>query len=283
MRPLRIPGLIDLIRVSDPALIRSLADNPDLDRCDGGGPLLVRMIRGRLARTLQTPEGPLPSNMPRGSDERLAMRNLLVGRLNDPALDDVLKEAVEQCAAYVERGNGEPGLLAQTLFGRIFVPDFSASGKTWDAAKTIDRSLGMPSFRSLSDRLSGRLEQAQRDLSDAMAGDRSGVHAISVAVHNFVDTLETMRGLDRSIPADQAVARALAVPERVVRQGASVAETLAGRVRPGTLVVLNVAKAQHRSPDPAIGFLRDAWSGCPAHAFVPRMITRIWIAAGGKS
>ncbi|MCV0424123.1 MAG: hypothetical protein K5905_01490 [Roseibium sp.] len=283
MRSLRIPGLIDLISVSDPALVRSLADNPDLDRRNEGGPLLVRMIRRRLAQTLKTPEGALPSNLPRGSGERSTMRKDLVERLKDPDLDAALNGAVEQCATFVEKGEGDPGLLAQTLFGRIFVADFAADIQTWEAAKTINQSLGTPSFRSLFSRLTGKLDQAQRVLSRAMAGDRSGVHAISVAVHNFAETLETMRTLDRSTPAEQVVAVALVVPDRVVRQGASIAETLAGRVRPGTLVILNVAEAQLRSPDPSIGFLRDAWSGCPAHAFVPHMITRIWIAAGGKS
>lgn len=280
MRTLRIPGLIDLVRVSEPALIRDLADNPHLDRIAEGGPLVSRLVRGQIATALRTPGGPLPSAMRRDSAERAGLRAALTEALAAPDLDDRLGAPVAAAAAYVAGGNGHPGRLAQTLFGLIFVEGFEASRSTWAAAETLDRSLAGPSIRGILYRLTGRLAKAQRELSVAMAEDRNGVHAIGVAAHNLAASLSAMRELDPDTPAEAAVARTLSVPERVPRQGTAVAETVAARIRPGTLVLLNTRDARARTLDPRDGFLAKAWSGCPAHAFVPRLLTRIWTAAG---
>jgi hypothetical protein len=278
---LRIPGVADLLTVSDPSVIRSMAENPDLDRVAGGGPLLTRVLRRRLARALRTAEGPLPSALPRGSAERDAMRADLAARLEAAERDDRLAGAVAEAARFVAGGNGTPGPLAQTLLGRLFVTGFTATAETWDAARVIDRALAPPSLGSVRDALAGRLPAAQRVLSKAMAGDRNGVHAIGVAAHNLAATLDALRALDKSLPERAALARALAAPARVARQGTSVAETVAGRVRPGTFVVLEVGAAAERTLDPRVTFLSEAWSGCPAHAFVPRLSRRIWREAGG--
>ena len=281
MTALRIPGVADLLTVSDPSTIRSMADNPDLDRVAEGGPLVTRLLRGRLARALRTAEGPLPSALPRDSAERAAMRADLAARLEAAERDDRLYGPVEEAACFVAGGAGTAGSLAQTLLGRVFVAGFTATAETWDAARVIDRALAPPSLASLRDALAGRLPKAQRVLSKAMAGDRNGVHAIGVAVHNLAATLDTLRALDKTLPERAALTRALAAPARVARQGLSVAETVGGRVRPGSFVVLEVGATAERTLDPRVAFLRDAWSGCPAHAFVPRLTARIWREAGG--
>ena len=281
MTALRIPGVADLLTVSDPSAIRSMADNPDLDRVSGGGPLVTRLLRGRLARALRTSQGPLPSALPRDSVERAAMRADLAAKLDDPGLDDRLAGAVDEAARFVAGGGGAAGPLAQTVLGRIFVAGFTATAETWDAARVIDRPLAPPSLASAVDALAGRLPAAQRVLSKAMAGDRNGVHAIGVAAQNLAATLDALRALDRALPAREALARTLAAPARVARQGTGVTETVAGRVRPGRLVVLEVGAAAARTLDSRVTFLSEAWSGCPAHAFVPRLTARIWRAAGG--
>lgn len=283
MRGLRIPGLIDMLSVSRPELIRSLAANSDLDREAEGGPLVSRLVRRQLASTLKAPEGPLPSALPRDSQERAEMRAALNSQLEADDLDTRLAVVVADCADYVSSGKGKPEHLAQTLFGRIFVRDFNADGQTWQAAAILDRRLGGPSPRGILDGLTGRLAQAQRTLSRAMKGDRNGVHAIGIAVHNQVKSLKAMRTLDMATPADKAIALTLSVPDRVARHGVSKSETVAAGIRPGTLVLLQTGKAYTRSLDPRDGFLHGSWSGCPAHAFVPRILRRIWIEAGGAS
>ena len=51
MNRLRIPALIDLMRVSDPALIADLAQDRRLDRqYVSRGPLLNRILTGRIRR-----------------------------------------------------------------------------------------------------------------------------------------------------------------------------------------------------------------------------------------
>ncbi|MEO0989972.1 MAG: hypothetical protein AAFX00_03370, partial [Pseudomonadota bacterium] len=173
--------------------------------------------------------------------------------------------------------------LAQTLFGRIFVRDFEATSKTWEAAQVIDRALGDLTLRRVMDALGAKVPAAQAVLTRAMDGDRNGVHAIGVAVHNFVASLDILRDLDATTPEDKAMAAALTAPERVARQGTSVAETTAGRIRPGTLVLLKTGQAASRTLDPKLTFLSNSWSGCPAHAFVPKITRRIWREARGGS
>lgn len=283
MSAIRIPGLLDVLTISDAATIRAMADNPDLDRTSAGGPLVVRILRRRQARTLSSPEGPLPSAMPRDSAERAELRVDLDAKLADPGLDERLAGAVTDAARYVAGGGGLPGPLAQTLFGRIFVADFTANEETWEAAEVLARALATPSLRSVMDALTTRVGGAQVMLSRAMAGDRNGVHAIGVAVQNFAETLTRMRELhksDSSAGEAEALAKVLVAPQRVARQGISVAETVAGTVRPGTFVVLAVGEAASRTLDPRVGFLSEAWSGCPAHAFVPKLAARIWLEAG---
>ena len=60
-RRLRIPGLVDLVRIDDPAMIAAASADPRLDRdFTGKGPLINRWIVGRIRRNLRTPNAPLP-------------------------------------------------------------------------------------------------------------------------------------------------------------------------------------------------------------------------------
>ena len=65
-RRLRIPGIVDLVRIDDPAMIAAASADPRLDRDFAGkGPLINRWIVGRIRRNLRTPNAPLPSALPR--------------------------------------------------------------------------------------------------------------------------------------------------------------------------------------------------------------------------
>ncbi|MEM8881021.1 MAG: hypothetical protein AAGC82_10525 [Pseudomonadota bacterium] len=281
-RALRIPGLVDVITVSDPAMVEALAADPDLDRTAKGGPLLVRVLRHRTAAALSSPQGPLPSAMPRDDAERHKLRDALAAQLSDPDLDAALVKPVASAATFVAGGAGQAGTLAQTIFGRVFVADFTANDDSWTAAEIIGRAVGTPSLKGLIEALTAARLGAQVTLSRAMHGDRNGIHAIGVAVHNFATMLELMRALDRTTPLNQALAKTLLPPERVARQGMSIAETRAGRLRPGTFVILETRTAGRRRLDPAMTFLSGSWSGCPAHAFVPKIAAQIWRQAGGR-
>jgi len=96
-------------------------------------------------------------------------------------------------------------------------------------------------------------------------------------------SLEALRGMPRTASAEAALARAMIAPRRVVRQGVARGESLSGPLRPGTIVMLRVGDATRRTLDPRVAFLSEAWSGCPAHGFVPRVLRRVWDEAAGAS
>ena len=82
-RRLRIPGLVDLIRIDDPAMIAAASSDARLDRdFAGGGPLINRWIARRIRRSLRTPTSPLPSVSPRDYPERAKRQAALQKRLS---------------------------------------------------------------------------------------------------------------------------------------------------------------------------------------------------------
>lgn len=285
-RAVTVPLLVDLLRVDDPEEIRRLAEDPNLDRAfTARGPLLNRMLARRIRTTLRTDAGRLPSAKLRDDLGRRETHAALLRRLADPgAVVRGLGDSVDAAARYVAGADDrQPGPIAQELFGRMFRPGFRSDAGTWEAAESLDRALsGKNPVRRLLDWLFARAPQAQSRLSHAFDGDLAAVHAAGIAVHNFTASLKALRRLHAGtskpqlISPDEAWAAALVAPDRVVRQAARVAETTGGTVRPGTLVMLETGTAGRRSLDPRVAFLRDAWSGCPAHAVVPALAREIW-------
>ena len=74
---IRVPRLVDLVLVADPSEIRALNDEPRLDRRFlPRGPLVNRLIAGRIRRWFQIKGQPLPSLAARGDQVRAkASRN----------------------------------------------------------------------------------------------------------------------------------------------------------------------------------------------------------------
>jgi hypothetical protein len=286
-RSVSVPYVVDVIRVEDPDEIRLLAGDRNLDRAfTARGPLLNRVIARRIRTTLRTDGGRLPSALMRDDMGRRETHGALLTRFGaDP--DGViagLGDSVDAAARYVAGADDRAaGPIAQELFGRLFKPGFRSDPETWEAARSLDRALsGKNPLRRLLDGLLARVAQAQTRLAHAFDGDRAAVHAAGIAVHNFVASLEALRALHQStaeprlVSPDEAWAAALVAPDTVVRQAERVAETTGGTVRPGTLVLLETGIAARRSLDPRVAFLRDAWSGCPAHALVPALGREIW-------
>ena len=284
---IRIPFLIDLIRVSDPATIRALADNAWLDRGHSGGPLVNRLISNRLRGVLRTPAAPLPTVQGRDAAGRADAQVALAQRLDRTPVVDLLDGyTLDRLAAAVCGDTDAVGPMAQQLIGRLFVDDFQATEETWSAARTLQAAVegGNLMTRAMW-RLTGRVRSAQRTLSEAVGGDPAAVHATGIAVHNLVDAVETLANLHRDggdrLSHAEVLARAMVAPRTVVRQAVAHADTVVGTVRPGTLVTFELRDAARRSLDPRELFMHGAWSQCPAHGVVPQMVAAVWARAIG--
>ena len=57
---------------------------------------------------------------------------------------------------------------------------------------------------------------------------------------------------------------------------------MAGEVRPGTLVLLELDKAREASPTAETVFMAGTWAECPAGAFVAALLRAVW-EAGARS
>jgi hypothetical protein len=286
-RPLRIPGLIDLIRADVRSDIRGLAADSRLDRrLEARGPLLNRLLLQGVRSVLQVDGVRLPSIAPRGDVVRAAAQDALQRRL-DPAAGMPLwdEETIHGLVGAVRGSSGAPALgpATQHAVGRLFVSDYLSSSKSWAAALVLNTAAQTRNpFRRLFLRASGRLRQARRLLADLVNGDLAGVHATGIAVHNLVRGFERMRELwneprwRRRSATDAVVAQCLFAPPSVLRQATMSGSTVAGSVRPGTLVVLQLDAARERSPGPDVEFMVGSWAHCPAAAFVPALLRVVW-------
>lgn len=287
VRSLRIPGLIDLLRVDARPDIRGLASDARLDRrFEPRGPLINRILVHHIRSVLRVDGVPLPSVASRHDARRASAQELLQRRLDPggptPLWDD---ETIAGLAGAVRGNPGAPeiGPAAQQAVGRLFVPDYRGSEESWDAASVLDTAVHTRNpLRSIFLQLSGRLRRSRELLSKLVGGDIAGVHATGIAVHNLVRGFERMRELWRErrwrspASADAVVAQCLFAPPNVLRQASMPGATVAGTVRPGTLVVLELEAARERAPGPDVAFMAGNWAQCPAAAFVPALLRAVW-------
>ncbi|MEP1355428.1 MAG: hypothetical protein ABJX32_01155 [Tateyamaria sp.] len=279
---MKIPGLIDVQRVRDPGVVRSVAADTRLGRvAPGRGPLVNRFI-ARMAADLFRAEGRvLPSGRAPDDRLRLDMRAALAERIAAPDLSDRCAAAVSEAAAFVRGGSGDAMRVTQAVLGSVVLDAFEPSTQTVKAAEDIGRGLNGGLLRQALDWIVGGSRGARSILFKACDGDLNAVHTLGIASQNFAASLSILRSLPPETEAEVALARAMTAPAQVVRQGKCPAETRAGGVDSGTLVILQTSDVTRRTLDPRDAFLRDAWSGCPAHALVPDLLRRIWIEAGG--
>ncbi len=284
-RRLRIPGLVDLIRIDDPAVIAAASSDARLDRdFSGGGPLINRWIAGRIRRGLRTPTAPLPSVSPRDHPGRAERQAALQSRLGVLVSDGaVATEHVAELAAYVrgERPESAVGPLVQEAVGRLFAERYSGSDHTWRAACVLDAApRNMNPLRALWWAITGAVGSSRRVLSTAVGDDAAGVHATAVAVHSLVRSLRQMRrlwlepGVRERITADAAVTRSLRAPESVPRRWSAPASTVLGNLPAGTLALFELDAARARDPD--IVFMAASWSRCPAAAWTTALLKDVW-------
>ena len=286
-RSLRIPGLIDLVQVDARSDIRSLANDARLDRrFEPRGPLINRILVGRIRSVMRVGGMPLPSVAPRLDPERARTQDALRRRL-DPGGQMPLwdEETIAGLAAAVRGKAGAPeiGPAAQQAVGRLFSADYRGSRESWEAARVLDDAVHTRNpLRSIFLQLSGRLRRARELLSKLVGGDFAGIHATGIAAHNLVRGFERMRELWRErrwrvrSSADAVVAQCLFAPPSVLRQATMPGATVAGTVRPGTLVMLELEAARERTPGPDVEFLAGSWAHCPAAAFVPALLRAVF-------
>jgi hypothetical protein len=290
MTRLRIPGLIDVLRVDDPAEIAALADDARLDRAYvARGPLMYRLIASRIRKILTLDGAPLPPVAPRGAARPTPGQAALEMRLNAIAAslgEDVA--SLQPIAAYV-RGEGAPGAagpLAQEAVGRLFRAEYKAGAESWAAAEVLDQAprLFNP-FVLVGWALTDRVAKARRLLADKVGGDPSGLHGTGVAIHNIVAGFKRMRALwadpraRHQLSPEAAAAQCLVAPRQVVRQPLKAGGSRAGDFDPATLVLFQLGAAHARSPSAEMAFMAQSWSRCPAHAWVPALLAGVWRVA----
>lgn len=285
-RSLRIPGLLDLVRVDARSDIRILANDARLDRrFDACGPLINRILVQRIRSVLRLDGVPLPSVAPRQDPQRARAQDALRRRLDPdgakPLWDDQTIAGLVRAVCDAD-GAAALGPATQQAVGRLFVPDYRGTSESWAAAKVLDTAVHTRNpLRAIFLQISGRLQRARRLLADLVKDDLAGVHATGIAAHNLVRGFERMRELWsdprwHTRPADAVVEQCMFAPPSVLRQATMPGATIAGEVRPGTLVVLELDAARARTPGRDVELMTGTWAQCPAAAFVPALLRAVW-------
>ncbi|QTF93862.1 hypothetical protein [Halomonas sp. BM-2019] len=227
-RRVHIPGLINLLEVTDPGEIRLLDADSRLDRSlAAGGGLINRLRLARLRQALVFDGEPLPALLGRDAEGREARHAELGRRLDecadiaswrrDPAFESLV-------AAVAGQGEGEAlGPAAQGVLGRLFHDDYRADAASYAAARRLNDYPRIGALKALFQRLSGRLRRDRRLLHERARGDAMTLHATGVAVHNLMESLESMRALAAtpgaaSLSSAAVLGRCLGVPETLLRQ-----------------------------------------------------------------
>jgi hypothetical protein len=286
---IRIPGLLDLVKVDEPDLILQLNDNPAIDRnVTPSGPLLNRTLPALVKRNLDFAGTLSPVIRAREDAGRIALSAALYRRFADPALYET--EQWARCVAVLGRWlstreeEAVAGVALQQLIGGILVPGYRADRAGWDAAVAFDREVrALTPLARLRQKLTGSLERARATLTDRANGDVAAVHGTGIAIHNFVASLRQLRELKargERIAAEDAARQCRKAPKTVMRQVREAIELAPfGRLAPGTLVLFALDDAQAANGDVRIAFLDGTWSGCPATQFSVRLLEATWNAA----
>src|SRR5437868_3202859 len=140
-KSIHIPGLVDIKTIDDKAEIATLSLDERLDRrFEKLGPLVNRVLMGRIRGALTVDGKPLPAVAPRGDLERARNQAALRQRLEPANGKPLWDEATLSALVAAVRGDaGAPqiGPAAQQAVGRLFVPDYAGDAESWQAAKDL--------------------------------------------------------------------------------------------------------------------------------------------------
>jgi hypothetical protein len=284
---IRVPGLVDLVLVADPSEIRALNEEPRLDRRFlPRGPLVNRLIAGRIRRWFQIKGQPLPSLAPRGDLVRAERQQELAIAL-DPAGGRAMwsEQQLDRLASFV-RGVGThdgAAITVQEIVGRLFDPLYAADPESWRAATLIDRFREGFSPVQILWLITGRLRRARALLVERANQNRWAMHGTAIGVHGIVAALERMRQLRAlsdatSLGDDAVLGRCLAPPKQVPRtvEASLASPFVAGEMPPGALVMLKLDAAEPNTPGAGTVFMHGHWNGCPARALVTALLQSVW-------
>jgi hypothetical protein len=287
MKRTYIPGITDIVVVTDPAEIRAISNDSRLDRdFIGHGPVgNVQRLR-KMLRIFSLNGRLFPTMLPRTNPSRAAAQDELWSRLNVKA--DEVKHGpaeLEPLAEWV-RGIGTAeklGLLVQQSIGRLFVETFTATEESLAAARMVLEAASTSNvLRMLGWRISGRLERAKTLLASMVNGDLAGVIALIAARQLIVDGLHKMRqlaadpALRSSITTDAAVDECLFPVTSVVRQAKTSGEIGGCPFRRGSLFILQLGSASKGTANRDLVFFSQSWSRCPAEKWVPALLEGVW-------
>jgi hypothetical protein len=294
MKAKRVPGLIDMIEVSDLSEIKAANQHRDIDReFSWKLPLLNGLLLSNILGTLSYRELRFPTMLSKQDVVRAHNQDSLWNRLNAKAssLRDGPVE-LDSIATWL-KGAGEDqavGILLQELIGRAFDSSYKATQESWAAAVTLDAAIRSKNpLKRLRWKITGRIRNARSLLASKVAGDRAAIHGTGIAIHNLVTALRSMQALYRdislrkSLSPEQAASRSLAAPTGVLRQATAAGSVSGCPFRRGTLFVLKISEAYKRSGDDGVVFQRDSWNQCPAEKWVPALLAGIWARAASLS
>lgn len=290
-RRIRIPGLVDLLRVSDAEEIRALNAEPCIDRnFIARGPLINRLIVARIRRWFRISGQFLPS-LARRADAARSDSQQGLARSLDPARHALWTDAqIERLADFVG-SKADPdsdaaedmAVVVQEIVGRLFDQEYAADRASWRAAELIDRFRDGVSPVQIIWLITGRLRHARDLLVERARDDRWAMHGTAIGLHGIVHALHRMRTLRAapeaaSLSDDAMLARCLDPPMQVPRTVEAVLSTpvTADRLRPGALVLLQLRAAAQRAPGPEMTFMQSRWNACPAQAFVIELLKAVW-------
>lgn len=296
MSRLRVPGLIDLLRVDRSSAIEALSADDRMDRAyEAQGPLVNRIVLKRLRRSLQIDGRPLPPVAPRGpvrpTSEQSSLQHRLDGLADsDPALG-AGTDTIERLAAWVkgEGGEDEIGALSQQAVGRLYDERYEGDEGSWAAARVLGSApSNLNPFRILLWGITRRVERSRELLAGKVGRDPAAVHGTGVAVHNIVSGFEAMReiyadeGERNRLSTAAVLARCVIPPRQVVRQPTVAGSADSGSFTPDTLVLLKLKKANDSQPGYDTAFMDGMWSACPARRWVPALFASVWERAKGE-
>ena len=275
----------ELETIVDPALIREISNDPNLDR-DFDQPTFASN-RTRIEKMLDVFSvggKRFPTMCSRTDASRAKAQDELWSKLN--AIAETIKSGpveLEPLADWV-RGTGETeeiGPLVQQSVGRLFVADFVSTKESWTAACMIlEASTSSNGMKMLYWRVSGRLERAKALLSSMVNGNLSAVNGIGVALHHIVDGLHRMRQLagdpNEQRTVDAIVGQCLFAPGSAVRLAKADGIVGGCPFRKGSMFVLKLVGATQGGENRDLVFLSNSWSRCPADTWVIALLGGVW-------
>lgn len=294
MKAKYIPGLVDVIEISDRNEIAAANRQPEIDRqFTSRRPLLNGLLLSNVIGVLSYRGKRFPTMQPRQDAARAHNQEALWNQLNAKAI--LFRHGspqLDRIAAWLKGAGGEQmvGILLQELVGRAFESSYTSTQESWTAAVTLDAAIRMKNpLRRLVWKITGRVRSARDVLAIKVAGNTAAIHATGIAIHNLVGALQSMRALysdislRESLSPEEAAHRSLVAPAGVIRQATGAGSVSGCPFRRGTLFVLKLSDAFKQSGDDGVVFQRGSWNQCPAEGWVPALLAGIWMRASSLS